>query len=41
VHRGLLFLQKTGKEQAFFGADTKMPGTRFGPGTFHQFQFHK
>jgi hypothetical protein len=42
VHSSLLFLQTTGKEQALgVGPDTKKPGTRFGPGTFRQFQFHE
>jgi len=32
-------LQITTKKQAHLGADIKMPGTPFGPGTLREFQF--
>jgi hypothetical protein len=32
-------LQITTKKQARLGADIKMPGTPFGPGTLREFQF--
>jgi hypothetical protein len=41
VHSTLVDLLITTKKQALPGADMKMPGTPFGPGTLREFQFSK